>query len=127
MKVNEENQMTKKQLDSYKKKLLHLREQILNSRVLRDPEGLKIAQEDLSDEADLANNVINQAVSFRMREREIIKLTQINEALERIEDETYGHCEDCGEVISDKRLEFQPWAKLCIIHAEEREKERRIA
>ena len=44
-------------------------------------------------------------------------------ALEKISDGSYGHCEDCEEEISFKRLENQPWAELCITHAEEKERE----
>lgn len=96
---------------------------ILNGGVLKSAENLHISPDDLPDEADLASNVISQNVSFSIREREFSKLRMIEEALERIEDETYGFCQDCDEEIDMKRLNNQPWAKYCIIHAEERERD----
>ena len=59
-----------------------------------------------------------------MRDRELTKLRAIEEALMRIEDGTYGMCEDCEEEIGEKRLRNQPWTTLCITHAEEREREK---
>jgi DnaK suppressor protein len=58
-----------------------------------------------------------------MRQRELNKLKAIEAALERVEEGTYGHCEDCDDPIGSKRLENQPWTTLCITHAEEHERE----
>ena len=77
----------------------------------------------LPDEADLANNVINQQVTFSMRQRELLKLRSIDEALHRIENGTYSECEECGDEIGFKRLKNQPFTNLCITHAEEAERE----
>lgn len=115
--------MDKAKLQIYKEKLMLLRSEILNGGILAKNEDLTVSTDDLADEADLANNVINQQVSFNMRTRELSKLRSIEMALERIEDGTYGHCEECDEEISAKRLDNQPWADLCITHAEERERE----
>ena len=51
------------------------------------------------------------------------KLRKIENALHRMEEGSYGHCEDCDEPIGHKRLENQPWTTLCITHAEEQERE----
>ncbi len=115
--------MKKEQLEEYKAILLGLRKNILNSGILKSSEDLRVSPEDLPDEADLATNVINQQVSFSMRNREMEKLRQIEEALLRIEEGIYGICEDCDEEIEEARLRNQPWTNLCIIHAEERERE----
>lgn len=97
--------------------------EILNGGILKSNEDLAISTDDLADETDLASNVINQQVTFNMRNRELKKLRDIEAALNRIENNSYGQCDDCDEDISRKRLEKQPWAELCITHAEEREKE----
>lgn len=55
----------------------------------------------------------NQALMASMREQ----LTDINAALERIDNGTYGRCETCGEPISEARLEAMPAARFCIAHA----------
>lgn len=115
--------MKAEKLEHFKKKLLTAKAEILNGGILTSTEDLKMSTDDLPDEGDVANAVINQQVTFNMRERAMQKLRLIEEALHRIEDGTYGHCEDCDEPIAMKRLENQPWAELCITHAEERERE----
>jgi len=115
--------MGKVNLDHFKEILTKKRQEILNGGLLQSTEDLHISTDDLPDEADLAQSVINQQVTFNMRQREIIKLRSIEEALERVEDGSFGHCEDCDDPIATKRLENQPWATMCITHAEEQERE----
>ncbi len=114
--------MDKKSVNKFKETLLQTKTKILNGGILRSNEDLHISSDDLPDEADLANSVINQQVTFNIRQREISKLRWIDEALHRIEKGTYGCCEECEEPIGKKRLENQPWATLCIEHAEEAER-----
>lgn len=117
--------MNKKQYDELKNQLLSMKEAILNGSILTQRDDLHVSSDDLADEADLANSVVEQQVSFNMRQRELDKLRQIDEALHRIENGTYGECEDCGEPIGFKRLKNQPFTELCITHAEEAERDRR--
>jgi DnaK suppressor protein len=114
--------MDKSVVEKYKKQLLGLREQILRSGMISNKEDLQVPSEELSDETDLANSVISQQVSFQIRAREIAKLRAIDMALEKISNGTFGHCEECGIEIGEKRLANQPWTELCIEHAEELEK-----
>ncbi len=115
--------MDKNKLEEFRAILLQEKARIMNSGVLRASDDLTVSSDDLADEGDLANTVINQQVSFSLRNREMAKLRSIEEALMRIEDGTYGQCEDCGEPIGEKRLKSQPWATLCIEHAEEQERQ----
>jgi DnaK suppressor protein len=115
--------MDKKQLEQFKVLLLKHRQQILNSGMVNNSEDLHVSQEDLSDETDLASSLVSQQISVSIRERELFKLKRIDFALERIAEGTYGHCEECDDEIGLKRLENQPWAELCIFHAEEKERE----
>lgn len=115
--------MDKKKLDHYKELLLKHRQQILNIGLINKSEDLHVSEEDLSDETDLASSLIQQQLNCTIRDREFAKLRRIDMALERVAEGTYGHCEECEEEISAKRLENQPWAELCIQHAEERERE----
>ncbi len=115
--------MDKKKLEHFKELLLKHRQQILNVGLLNKSEDLHVQQEDLSDETDLASSLIQQQLNCTIRDREYSKLRKIDMALDRIAEGTYGHCEDCEEEIGMKRLENQPWADLCIQHAEERERE----
>lgn len=118
-----EEPMEKAKIEKYKKVLLTLKTQILSGGVLKIASDLHTSPEDLSEEGDLANNVIHQEISFNIKNRELKKLREIEEALDRIESNCFGECDDCGEEISEKRLNTQPWTTLCIHHAEERERE----
>lgn len=115
--------MDKKKLDYFKGLLLKQRAQIMSVGLINRSEDLHVAEEDRSDETDLASSMIHQQISCTMRDRELAKLRLIDMALERVESGHYGHCDECDEEISLKRLENQPWTDLCIEHAEERERE----
>lgn len=115
--------MEKTKVEKFKTLLLQAKVKIMNGGILRSNEDLTVSSDDLSDEADLASSVINQQVTFNMRQRELGKLKSIEDALYRIEQGAYGHCEECDESIGEKRLENQPWTTLCITHAEEQERE----
>jgi DnaK suppressor protein len=119
----EEDPVDKKKLEHFKEILLKHRQQILNVGLLNKSEDLHVAEEDLSDETDLASSLIQQQINCAIRDREYYKLRRIDAALDKIAEGTYGHCEDCEEEIGHKRLENQPWTELCITHAEERERE----
>ena len=115
--------MDKDQSGKYKEILLKQKALILNGGILTSAEDLHVSTDDLPDEADLANNVINQQITFNIRQREIEKLRAIEDALYRIQEGTYGCCDECDEPINAKRLANQPWTRLCITHAEEQERE----
>jgi DnaK suppressor protein len=113
----------KKKLGHFKDLLLKQRQQIMNVGLLNRSEDLHVAEEDLSDETDLASSLIQQQLTCTIRDREYVKLRRIDAALDRLDEGTYGHCLECEEEIGMKRLENQPWAELCITHAEEKERE----
>lgn len=115
--------MDKNKTEHYRGLLLKQRQQILNVGLLNKSEDLHVSEDDLSDETDLASSLIQQQINCTIRDREYVKLRRIDAALDRCAEGTYGQCEDCEEEIGAKRLENQPWAELCIQHAEEREKE----
>ncbi len=115
--------MDKKKTEHFKELLLKHRQQILNVGLLNKSEDLHVSEEDLSDETDLASSLIQQQLSCTIRDREFAKLRRIDAALDKISDGSFGHCEECEEEIGMKRLENQPWAELCITHAEEKERE----
>lgn len=63
---------------------------------------------------DQASALAEQAMRLRIRNRESRLVKKLRQALERIEDHTYGVCEECGEDISIKRLEARPVTSKCI-------------
>ena len=116
--------MDHKEIENYRTRLLQMRTAIINGAILNSKEEMAVSPDDLADETDLASTVINQAVAFNIKNRELAKLHAIDEALQRVKEGTYGHCEECDAPIGSKRLQNQPWATLCIAHAEENEREK---
>ncbi len=78
----------------------------------------KVETDDLKDKIgdiyDLADNERDRQLSHILSDRDRKKLVEIDEALERIEDKTYGICEECGQRVTPNRLKIMPFARLCI-------------
>jgi len=75
------------------------------------------------DEVDAIQAKILLETNKHLALRSHNKIMQIDDALKKIEKETYGLCEDCEEEISQKRLDFNPYFLTCVSCEEEREKE----
>jgi len=73
------------------------------------------------DPLDRALSESNRTLELRTRDRERKLIQKIREAIQRIEEGTYGVCEECGEEISESRLRARPEATLCINCKEEQE------
>ena len=71
---------------------------------------------------DRASEEIDRTFELRTRDRERKLINKINAALKRIEDGTYGYCEETGEKISIKRLQARPVATLSLEAQENHEK-----
>ena len=78
------------------------------------------------DLADRVTEEIERSFELRTRDRERKLIAKINAALQRIEDGTYGYCEETGDPISIKRLEARPIATLSLEAQEVHEKKERI-
>lgn len=108
-------------LPSIRDSLLFQKSQILN----RTNEFKRSQQESvqLSDEAEVASNDLSNNLSIHLHERSMKALMEIDKALNKIAQNTYGECEGCGDHILAKRLQARPLAPLCISCMEEREEE----
>ena len=80
----------------------------------------------LPDLADRASSETDRAIELRARDRQRKLISKIDAALQRIEDNTYGYCEETGEPISLKRLEARPIATLSVEAQERHEKREKI-
>ena len=85
-------------------------------------EGMALDAADLPDEMDLASSEYLQSFTFRLRGREKTFIKKIDLALSKLEAGAFGICEECGEDISDKRLEARPETALCIRCKEDQER-----
>jgi DnaK suppressor protein len=97
-----------------KKALLEKRSQIrgninLELNDLRQSEGHHLA-----DMEDLASETLDESTAYHIIELEQAELSQIDRALQLIEEGEYGKCEECGQVINLERLRALPFATLCI-------------
>ena len=70
--------------------------------------------ENFPDPTDRASHETDRNFLLRVKDRERKLISKVKEALERLDDGTYGVCELCGEEISDKRLEVRPVTTCCI-------------
>ncbi len=77
-------------------------------------EDLTDSNELFADPADRASAESDRAFTLRIRDRERHLIRKIQAAIQRLEDGTYGICEECGEDISIPRLKARPVTKLCI-------------
>jgi DnaK suppressor protein len=114
--------MNAKQREYFRRKLLHWRDDILRESTIT----LQHLQEDTVSEADLADRASTEterALELRTRDRQRKLIGKIDAALQRIEDGSYGYCEETGEPIGLKRLEARPIATLSV-EAQERHERR---
>lgn len=79
-----------------------------------------------ADPADRASQESDQFFTLRLRDRDRKLITKVKAALERIEDGTYGICEECGEEISIPRLKARPVTTLCIQCKSQQEEEEKL-
>ena len=114
--------MTKNQLKKFQEMLEAKRLEIIKRAQQTLSEEMLLDQDDLPDEMDLASSEYLQSFTFRLRGREKVFLDKIQKALDRINDGTFGDCEECGEKISVKRLEARPETTLCIRCKEDQER-----
>lgn len=108
--------------------LLAVRRKELLAEAERTVGGMTAPKESFPDPTDRASLESNRNAMLRIRDRERKLLTKIDEALERIEDGSYGLCEECGGPIGVDRLKARPVTTLCFeckSEQEDREQRRR--
>ena len=108
-----ENYMSVEQIEYFRSKLLKWREDLQKEMV----ETLHHMQEEVLNEPDIndrASTETERSFELRTRDRERKLIHKINMALERIDNGTYGFCEDTGVPIGIARLDARPIATLCL-------------
>ena len=110
--------MTKTEAKEVKKNLLAERENVVTKLKGSD---LSIDDSETPDPVDLAVSNYSKNVQLALSENESRQLELIDEALERLEDDEYGICQNCEKEINPKRLAAIPWARYCLDCQELRE------
>ncbi|SPD74097.1 RNA polymerase-binding protein DksA [uncultured Desulfobacterium sp.] len=116
---------TKKKREEFKA-LLNERLNDLLSDANRTVSGMTDPAENFPDPTDRATMESDRNFELRIRDRERKLIGKIKEALERIEDGTFGICEECGEDISEERLKARPVTTLCIDCKKKQEKDEKV-
>ncbi len=117
--------MNPKQLEYFKLKLLTWKDEIL--RESRETVShLQKETETHPDLADRASSETDRSLELRTRDRQRKLISKIDEALRRVEDGSYGYCEETGEPITLARLDARPIATLSLEAQERHERRERV-
>jgi DnaK suppressor protein len=112
--------MKSAEIDAIKESLLNQKSIILNRQKEFKAESL-MASLHIADESEQSVFEQTQNLGLQIREKEMQVLHQIEKALSKIADGTYGQCESCSDPIGIKRLQARPFTTLCISCKEEQE------
>jgi DnaK suppressor protein len=117
--------MNERQREYFRKKLLAWREDII--REARETlQHLQDENQNHPDLADRASSETDRAVELRARDRQRKLIAKIDSALNRLDEGTYGYCEETGDPISLRRLEARPIATLSVEAQERHERRERV-
>ena len=113
----------KKFLEAARENLLAMKQKLLgeiDSELRAEREGNK---DEGMDTYDLASEERDREINFILSDRERVKLLQIDDALQRLDDGNYGVCESCGLEIGEERLTAMPFSRLCRDCQQDQERE----
>lgn len=123
--TDKEEFMNDRQKEYFRRKLMAWKDEILRE----SKSTLSNLQEDLGtlpDLADRASTETDRSLELRARDRQRKLISKIDAALRRIEDDSYGYCEETGEPISLARLDARPVATLSLEAQERHERSERV-
>ena len=114
-------------IDHFKRRLLDKERELLADIGRLEGEARGSGEPEVGDATDEAT--FDQSVSESLQEASFASqtLTEVRDALQRIEDGTYGQCIACGRPIEPARLEAIPWAAYCIADQEKHDREAHVA
>ncbi|MCW5961322.1 MAG: TraR/DksA family transcriptional regulator [Pyrinomonadaceae bacterium] len=112
--------MSELNLEEIKERLIAEREALINK--LRGSDLSSIDDSETPDPVDLAVKNYSKNVAMAVSENDSRQLVLINEALERLNDDEYGLCQNCEQEINVRRLDAVPWARYCLNCQELQEK-----
>src|SRR5947209_15253192 len=122
--------------DQARQRLAEERERLVGVRATFDDEHLSDQSESDSvgeissydqHQADMGTETFEREKDLSILEQVEAELADVEYALRRLDDGTYGTCEVCGRVIPDERLEVMPAARLCLEHQAQAEREVRVS
>lgn len=117
--------MNERQREYFRDKLLRWKDEILQESK-ETLEHLQDENQNHPDLVDRASSETDRAIELRARDRQRKLIAKIDAALKRIDDTSYGYCEETGEPISLKRLDARPIATLSVEAQERHERRERV-
>lgn len=123
--TDDEPFMNSRQLDYFRRKLLAWKGSIL-AESRGTIETMQEGTRNIPDVADRASEETDRALELRTRDRQRKVVSKIDAALRRIEDGSYGYCEETGDPIALRRLDARPIATLSVEAQERHERKERV-
>ncbi len=122
----------REELEYFKKLILKIKEKILDEIKHISEDTLKKSQKDAAGDisgytyhmADVATDTYDREFSLGLASNERQSLYELDDALKKIEEGTFGICEECKSLITKTRLKVVPFARLCVKCQEKKEKRR---
>ena len=114
--------LTKKKLAQFEKLLKQRKKELLKQALNQDEDIHELRGDHSADPLDMAGYASSLELMSTLGNNERVELAELDHALTKIEDRTYGICEDSGELISEARLEAIPTARYTIECQEQRER-----
>ena len=105
--------MEESKREYFKEKLLKMRRELIDALNKKYNEDIDLGTDGIQDSADEAYNIYNKNIMLGKVETDALKLQLVEQALIRIQNDTYGVCIECEEQINSKRLEYVPFARYC--------------
>jgi DnaK suppressor protein len=118
--------VTRKELNVFKKQLLSQKVLLLGGISTKMKGSPKTGDPEGGDVCDIASSDRERELTLRLSERGREKLKEIEEALERIEDGSFGTCEQCEAKIPKGRLKVLPFSTTCVACKSKQEKQRKM-
>lgn len=122
--TEKEKPLTKKELETFRKLLMDKREEVAAS-IRERASTARVDENDLIEEMDQANRATEEAFNMRLLDKEVKLLREIERALVKFEEGTYGICEGTEEQIERRRLEARPWTRYSVAYKEQLEREKK--
>jgi DnaK suppressor protein len=117
--------MNERQRDYFRRKLIAWKDEILRE-ASETIQTLQSENDNHPDLADRASSETDRSIELRARDRQRKLISKIDSALSRINDGSYGYCEETGEPISLRRLDARPIATLTVEAQERHERREKI-
>ena len=106
--------VSKKDVEKYRRALVAKKDEISQELVKNKDAGQESSDEQTQDIADKATSSYTKEFLFSLSDTERTLVQQIDQAIARIDDGSYGTCTHCGNPLMEKRLEAVPWTPYCL-------------